>query len=197
MKLIDESELTEDPVISTQKYFVLSYLLPPPGQPGVPMIKVRGSYRDIDGCKERIETLKKFDDNMFNIYIAEVGAWGGLYEPSKVLSDPNVEAVYDDSNESGDVMNKMMKGYKDNAKKAAKVFADRKAKLMDGTLLDEEYTTHEEKLLGIESRLKSITLEKEELEAVYSKMKTGTPRELDVIQETLECDPFLGSSSRK
>jgi hypothetical protein len=199
MNFVEEDSLTEDPVISNQKYFILSYMLPPKeSSNGFPMIKVRGSFKDIDTCKSRIEELQELDGNLFNIYVAEVGKWGGLYPASKVISDVDVEAVYNQTDENGSIMNNMMKHYKDNSKKTEKVFQERKRKLMDGTLDDEEYTTLEEKMLVLDSRLKSIISEKDEIEILKSKLSekiNKIPIKDSKLEEIAENDINLGSSS--
>jgi hypothetical protein len=199
MNFVEEDSLTEDPVISNQKYFILSYMLPPKeSSNGFPMIKVRGSFKDIDTCKSRIEELQELDGNLFNIYVAEVGKWGGLYPTSKVISDVDVEAVYNQEDENGSIMNNMMKHYKDNSKKTEKVFQERKRKLMDGTLDDEEYTTLEEKMLVLDSRLKSIISEKDEIEILKTKLSekiNKTPIKDSKLEEIAENDINLGSSS--
>jgi hypothetical protein len=197
MNFVEEDSLTEDPVISNQKYFILSYMLPPKeSNNGFPMIKVRGSFKNIDDCKSRIEELQELDGNLFNIYVAEVGKWGGLYPASKVISDVDVEAVYNQEDENGSIMNNMMKHYKDNSKKTEKVFQERKRKLMDGTLDEEEYTTLEEKMLVLDSRLKSIISEKDEIEMLKSKLVEKINKMPKIkLEEIAENDINLGSSS--
>lgn len=178
---ITEDYLTEDPVLSTQRYFLLSYILPKKGHQGIPMIKMRGAYRSIEECQEKVESLKKLDNSIFDIFIAEVGKWGGLYPVSKVITDSSVDVQYDEADKNYKIMNQMMKGYKENELKVDKFYEERKRKLMAGELDDEEYNTVEERLKIIESRLKSVDQEKEELRIIKERLQKIT-----VVSESLE-----------
>ncbi len=105
--------LEEDPVIPSQQYFVLSYILP--GEKNElkrPMIKFRGAYRTKEECEIRIEKLKN-SDNFFNMFVAEAGKWGCLLTDDELNTNEEIEKVYND-----DKLNELFKGMKENDDKA-------------------------------------------------------------------------------
>lgn len=135
-----EDYLTEDNVIVGQNFFVLSYLLPDETKGGrIPMIKVRGTYKTIEDCQRRIDTLKH-SDTYFNMFIAEVGKWGGLFDNEALLSRDDIETTY-----RNETMNTMMKEYKANKDKGDTEFEDRKNKMRAGTSLETKEEMEERK----------------------------------------------------
>ena len=73
--------LTEDPVISDQKFVCVSFLKPSQIEEkyrskdlSVCGFKVRGSFDTYEDAQKRCEFLRTID-NKHNIYIAEVGKW--------------------------------------------------------------------------------------------------------------------------
>jgi hypothetical protein len=141
-----EDHLTEDYPVPNQTFFVLSYLLANKSNPeSFPMIKVRGSYRTLEECQKRIDTLKNIDP-YFNLYIAEVGKWGGLYEPEKVANMQDVDVVYYNK-----TMNTLMSEYKKNKEAQQDVFEQRKNKMKTG-----EGSSEIESVEDVEIRAKAL-----------------------------------------
>lgn len=105
--------IEEDPEIPSQRFFVLSYILPSSkNELKNPMIKFRGSYRSKEECEIRIDKLKK-TDTMFNMFIAEAGKWGCLLTDEELDHNEEIEKVYND-----DKLNDIFKGLKDNKEKS-------------------------------------------------------------------------------
>lgn len=122
-----EDHLTEDSPINGQNYFVLSYLLPDETKGArIPMIKVRGTYKTVEDCQRRIDSLKSVD-KYFNLFIAEVGKWGGLYTNEEVMKMDDVDVTY-----RNETMNNMMKEYKKNKDQNELDFEERRKKMING-----------------------------------------------------------------
>ena len=73
--------LTEDPIISEQKFMCISFLKPSSIEEKhrnkdltVCGVKVRGCYATYEEAKQRADFLQKCD-SYHNIYIGEVGKW--------------------------------------------------------------------------------------------------------------------------
>ena len=100
--------LTEDPVITGQKFVCVSFLKPSqleekyrPKDLSVCGFKVRGSYDTYEEAQARCDWLRSIDNN-HNIYIAEVGKWCPFEDnPEKAK---NSEYMNKD-------LNNLMKGY--------------------------------------------------------------------------------------
>jgi hypothetical protein len=166
-----EEHLTEDPVISSQEYFVLSYILANPEIPdSFPLIKVRGSYRTMEECQKRIETLKNIDP-YFNLYVASVGKWGSLLPAEKVMNMSEVDVVYHDK-----TMNTMMSEYKKNKEAQQEVFEQRMQRLKSGQGSSGEM----ESLEDVELRAKSL---QEQIDDLTSKLE-----EVKVYKERTDAD---------
>jgi len=123
--------LDEDPVISEQKYCVVSVLTPKnfkdvDEKSTMYTFKVRGSYSTVEEAQKRIQLLNQLDPNV-NIYLAEVGKWCPFEDDPEKAKD----AVYKDEE-----LNRLMKGYKENQEKAKELFEVRKADMVAKALAD-------------------------------------------------------------
>jgi hypothetical protein len=123
--------LDEDPVISEQKYCVVSVLTPKnfkdvDEKSTMYTFKVRGSYGTVEEAQKRIQLLNQLDPNV-NIYLAEVGKWCPFEDDPEKAKD----AVYKDEE-----LNRLMKGYKENQEKAKELFEVRKADMVAKALAD-------------------------------------------------------------
>jgi len=159
-----EDYLDEDKPIPNQKFFVLSYLLPGENNEiEVPMIKMRGVYKTMEECRSKIESLKNID-KYFHMYISEVGKWGGLFDDETVAKLDNVDVQYRE-----EIMNNMMRGYKENKDKADLDFIERtrimkeKAKF-EGTPEGQEYLAKlKEEPVSVKARLDSVNFQLKDL----------------------------------
>ena len=159
-----EDYLDEDKPIPNQKFFVLSYLLPGENNEiEVPMIKMRGVYKTMEECRSKIESLKNID-KYFHMYISEVGKWGGLFDDETVAKLDNVDVQYRE-----EIMNNMMRGYKENKDKADLDFIERtrimkeKAKF-EGTPEGQEYLAKlREEPVSVKARLDSVNFQLKDL----------------------------------
>ena len=123
--------LDEDPVISAQKYCVVSVLTPKnfkdvDEKTTMYTFKVRGAYATVEEAQKRIQLLNQLDPNV-NIYLAEVGKWCPFEDDPEKAKD----AVYKDEE-----LNRLMKGYKENQEKANELFEVRKAEMVAKALAD-------------------------------------------------------------
>jgi chromosome segregation ATPase len=123
--------LDEDPVISTQKYCVISVLTPKnfvdiDNKSTMYTFKVRGSYETVEEAQKRIQYLNSIDSNV-NIYLAEVGKWCPFDDDPEKAKD----AVYKDEE-----LNRLMQGYKENQEKGKQLFEQRKAEMVAKALAD-------------------------------------------------------------
>jgi hypothetical protein len=141
--------LDEDPVISSQKYCVISVLTPKnfkdvDNKSSMYTFKVRGSYETVDEAQKRIQFLNSIDPNV-NIYLAEVGKWCPFEDDPEKAKD----AVYKDEE-----LNRLMKGYKENQEKAKEHFQQRKAEMVAKALADTK--EKKEKLKAEEDERKKL-----------------------------------------
>jgi hypothetical protein len=113
--------LDEDPVISNQKYFVLSYVVPKDNK--TPMVKVRGVYASTDECKSRIKKLQQ-TDKYFHMFICEVGKWGALMTQEELDNIESLDVEYQNSQ-----LNEIMKKYKENKEQSNLHFEERKERM--------------------------------------------------------------------
>lgn len=161
-----EDYLTEDAPVLGQNFFVLSYLLPDETKGGrIPMIKVRGTYKTIEDCQRRIDSLKHID-SYFNMFICEVGKWGGLFDNDALLSRDDIQHTY-----RNDTMNTMMKEYKANKDKGDTEFEERKNKMRGGSSIE----TKEEMLER-----------KEALDAQIEDLRKKLDSTLEMYQKTVD-----------
>lgn len=108
--------LDEDPIIPSQQYFVLSYILPSKtNQLTAPLIKFRGAYRTVEECRARVEKLKKID-SMFNMFTVEAGKWGSLLTDEEINNNTEIDKEYREEK-----LNELFKGMKEQQEKAQEV----------------------------------------------------------------------------
>jgi DNA repair exonuclease SbcCD ATPase subunit len=141
--------LDEDPVISSQKYCVISVLTPKnfkdvDDKSSMYTFKVRGAYETVEEAQKRIQFLNSIDPNV-NIYLAEVGKWCPFDDDPEKAKD----AVYKDEE-----LNRLMKGYKENQEKAKEHFQQRKAEMVAKALTDTK--EKKEKLKAEEDERKKL-----------------------------------------
>jgi len=141
--------LDEDPVISSQKYCVISVLTPKnfkdvDDKSSMYTFKVRGSYETVEEAQKRIQFLNSIDPNV-NIYLAEVGKWCPFEDDPEKAKD----AVYKDEE-----LNRLMKGYKENQEKAKEHFQQRKVEMVAKALADTK--EKKEKLKAEEDERKKL-----------------------------------------
>jgi hypothetical protein len=191
-----EDYLDEDVELASQKYFVLSYLLPnKKNELEVPMIKVRGSYRSVDDCNARIETLKPID-TYHNMYISEVGKWGGLFDEDTIKKMDNVDIQYREHQ-----LNTMMHNYKEQKDKNDIEFEKRTKAMKDrakyeGTKEGQEMlAAKRENPISVKSRLISVTNQLAELNervAELEELKKRTQEAFDNLtkEEIQEIEDF-------
>jgi len=132
--------LTEDPIISEQKYVCISFLKPSsiveekrPKDISVCGVKVRGGYPTYEEAKARADFLNKCDP-YHNIYIAEMGKWCPFEDNPEKAKD----AEYMDKD-----LNKLMKSYW-NQQTEAKQFHELRKQDMVKKALDDVNKRKEE-----------------------------------------------------
>jgi DNA-binding PadR family transcriptional regulator len=158
-KVSVEDFLDEDPVISNQKFFVMSYILPESGKNELshPIIKVRGSYSAIEDCEKRIEKLKNLD-KYNNMFICEVGKYGALLHESEFQNNDEIDVKYREA-----MLNTLVKEYKENKDKTDQEFEKRKEFLKkraeyEGTIKgQEELKSKKENPVSIKARITNMT----------------------------------------
>lgn len=196
----------EDPVINSQRYAIMSYILPnktadPKGKKpeghGIPMVKFRGAFSTVDECQNKIISLQKID-KYFNFYIIEVGKWGCLQTDEQLRENKDIETVYSENK-----INEMFAENKAQKDKADEAFAERtewlkKKAIEDGTKEGQERLANQrenpmsliDRIENSEARIKALNQQLNELEEIYSKAqaKLGsyTQEELDEARKKLE-----------
>lgn len=116
---VEPDFLDEDTPISSQKFVILSYVLPKTLDQQ-PVVKVRGSFPTVEDCEKRIKRLQS-TDQYFNMYVAEVGKWGSLLTNEQIRNQ-EIDTVYSNQN-----MNEIIQGYKENKDRADKEYHERKS----------------------------------------------------------------------
>jgi len=172
--------LDEDPVISSQKYCVISVLTPKnfkdvDDKSSMYTFKVRGSYETVDEAQKRIQFLNSIDPNV-NIYLAEVGKWCPFDDDPEKAKD----AVYKDEE-----LNRLMKGYKENQEKAKEHFQQRKAEMVAKALTDTK--EKKEKLKAEEDErkklLKKVIVDTADSQEDGSSVNSSSVKVEDSLQE--------------
>jgi hypothetical protein len=126
--------LTEDPVLSGQKFVCLSFILPEnlKKQDGssydVRGIKVRGVFDSMEEAQKRCEIIRKFDSN-FHVFVGEVGKW--------LPWNDNPENAKDEDYANKE-LNKLMKDYLSEQNKAKEYHELRKQDMVAKALKDLE-----------------------------------------------------------
>lgn len=123
--------LTEDPIISTQKFVCISFLKPSSvdekhKSKGVTVcgIKIRGSYDTYDEAQKRAAFLQKCDP-YHNIYIGEVGKWCPFDDDPEKAKD---------SEYMNKELNDLMKSYKTQQEEAKEFHEIRKREMVNKAL---------------------------------------------------------------
>jgi hypothetical protein len=173
-----EDFLDEDAPVRNQKYFVLSYLLPKDNNElETCMIKVRGSFNTIEECSARIEKLKS-TEKYFNMYISEVGKWGGLFKEERIKEMDNVDIIHRE-----ELMNKMMSEYKKNKDQGDLEFEKRK-EFMVKKAKEEGISGIQESREELLARLDFIKTQMEEIKervSILENIENETKEKLDKI----------------
>jgi hypothetical protein len=136
--------LTEDPVLSGQKFVCLSILTSSSikDASGNPIekpnhakgIKIRGVYDTMEEAQKRCQQIRGFDPH-FNVFVGEVGKW----LPWDDDADKAEDAVYAETK-----LNAIMKGYKEQQIKAKEYNEFRKqAEIEKAIKLAQEKTPEE------------------------------------------------------
>lgn len=98
-------------------------------QTAVQGIKVRGVFESIEEAKHRCETLRREDNDKFNIFIAEVGCWCPWNpDPNEVGDQEFVETQ----------LNTLMGRYHENSENADAFYNERKKVMIESISSDEE-----------------------------------------------------------
>ena len=115
---MEVDHLTEDAVIPGQKYVCLSILTaksikdlsgnPIESDNHAKGIKIRGVYDTMEEAQKRCQQVRSFDP-YFNVFVGEVGKWLPWDDDAEKAED----AVYAESK-----LNDIMKGYKEQQRKA-------------------------------------------------------------------------------
>ena len=122
-KVLDVDYLDEDPVISGQTLYLLSYVLSDDTEKKTTMIKIRGAFKDKEACDRRVKFLQS-QDEYFDIVIGEVGKWSPLLSREELASTSEVDVEYREEN-----LQKIMKNYKKNQDDSNLVFSKRKQEM--------------------------------------------------------------------
>lgn len=174
-----EDLLTEDPVIHSQQYAIVSYILPDKtrNELDAPLLKFRGAYRSVDECKKRAENLDREDSRngiKIPINMIATGMWGRLETQEELQKNKEVDIEY-----KNEQMNEMMKGYKLQQEKVDADFEvrreyRRKQLEFDGTKEGQKYLSElKEHNLSI---LDKITKAKEDILYQNDSLKYVTER---------------------
>lgn len=195
--------LSEDPPIPGQLWVCISFLSPE----GIKNCSLRGlKIRGVFGTKQeadkRAEELQKIDSD-FHVFVGEMGKW--------LPWDP-------DPNDSGDQvyqekeLQDLMKGYKENLGKAAKVQEDRKKEMIQKAAREEQKTvsktqaknkTHARLIKQLEDKKKQesakdeLTKDDDEINQTGKKKVTDTELELKNIEEYVKQEEELAKSERE
>lgn len=202
-KSIDLDDLPEDPVINNQKYVVISYAFSEDLDRNghrLPLLKIRGSYADIEGCNKRIKRLDQESDDVKSIplLITEVGKWIGLFDHSELYKNDEIDIQYRD-----ETMNTTMKGLRESALQNKKKFLERvenEKKELEyyGTKegqaeLSEKkehpisvYQRHEQFSHTVEVLREKLKEAEEKLEETIKKMATYTTEEIEQAKAEIE-----------
>jgi uncharacterized protein YeaC (DUF1315 family) len=179
--------LDEDPVIQSQRFAVLSYVIPNEEDPkgkglmsnATPMIKIRGSYPTITDCESRIKKLQKIDE-VFNMYVVEIGKWGSLLTQEQVENNDEVEVVYRE-----EFMNELIKGRKEQKENKDKAFQKRKDELK--TRAEQEGTKEgQQKLLAQRENPVSVRDRLEKAQAMVKTLTEDLKEWTDVYEKAKE-----------
>lgn len=128
-------------------------------------IKVRGVYDNINEAQARCDSLRKFDNNKFCIYIGEVGCWCPWSPNPDNVSNP----VYAETQ-----LNTLMAEYNKNMDKKDEYYAERKNELRDRIKENED---KKKKLLNTEETTEAYNTEETDLINTLEKDDTWSQHE--------------------
>jgi hypothetical protein len=159
-----EDYLQEDPPVYNQNFFVMSYLLPSSNNElEFPVIKMRGAFKTIEECQNRINKLKNID-SYFDMYVCEVGKFGSLLSSEEIKKNEQIDVEYREAQ-----LNNMVKSYKENKDKVDQEFEARKKRLSDlakyqGTKEgQQELSKQKENPIAVKTRVETLSAHLEDL----------------------------------
>jgi len=116
--------LDEDDIIMNQQWVCISFLSPEGIKNcNIRGLKIRGVYPTQERANERAKELQDKDSD-FHVFVGEVGKW--------LAWDPDVNSVEDHVYQD-EQLNDLMRGYKENLKKTAKMEQERKSDKLKGS----------------------------------------------------------------
>jgi flagellar biosynthesis/type III secretory pathway protein FliH len=119
--------LTEDPVIPSQRYALISIVGPNMSQKcDVWGMKIRGVTETIEAAKELSKKIMRVD-NIYDIYTVDIGK----FFPLNVSSDQIKDVEYQNQQ-----LNDLMKSYNENKEKAEELWAIRKNEMVKEAIKD-------------------------------------------------------------
>jgi hypothetical protein len=183
-----------DPIISNQRFAIISYVLPQ--EDGViknPMLKIRGSYKTSEECTKKIKSLQLID-SYFSYYLVDVGQWGCLLTYDQINDkDINIEHINKE-------MDDFIKSYREERDKNSLEFERRRSELVnkikfDGTPEGQEILSNQRehfisvkhRLEFLDNKIKSLTEELREASEMYAKTQelynTYTEEEIAIAEK--------------
>jgi len=185
--------LDEDPPITGQNYFILSYFIT--GDPEAPvMFKCRGVFNSLSDCESRITELRKIDTT-FHMFTVSVGKWGSLYSADRlgeITALENIDMSYNYSNVEKNTlsaaevsMNDIMSVYKEKMNESKKDFNQR---IKQGDT--DNLKVLSEDILNLKARIKMDMTQLKELQGKLqlqkSDIKQLLPKEISEVPEISE-----------
>lgn len=176
--------LDEDDPIPRQNWVCISFLSPE----GIKNcstrgLKIRGVYETHEEAKKRAHELQT-NDPYFHVFVGEMGKW--------LSWDPDVNSV-EDQVYIEDQLNDLMKGYKENIKKAKKVNEQRKHDMVDASKEGNQNSkNNEDKLQNLKSRMRE-KLEKRKQQTV----ETCEKKEVDPVDKIVEKEIIVETEEKK
>jgi len=182
MSKTDEIDyLTEDPIITEQKFMCISFLKPSSIEEKyrnkdltVCGVKVRGCYSTYEEAKQRADFLQKCD-SYHNIYIGEVGKWCPFEDDPEKAKDS--EYMNKD-------LNKLMKTY-NNQQSEAKEFHEIRKQEMIQKAIAETNNKKEENSLTTEKKTKKKSDKLTEMKNNLESNKEELDNEKNRIDENI------------
>lgn len=166
--------LDEDPVMTSQKYAILSYVLTDKS----PMIKFRGAFSSMEECQNKIKRLQAID-SYFHMFVIDVGKWGALLTDEE-LKKSQIDEEYQSSDSR---LNDMMKSYKEERDKAKDAFEQRKREMAQRAT--QEGTKEGQQLLASEKEHPSSVKKRlEDTAEVLEKIKKDLDEFTTVYENT-------------
>lgn len=196
--LNSEDILTTDPEIPSQKYFILSYIIPSNrNELTHTMFKFRGAFETIEQCEKKVNLLKISDPHI-NIFICESFKWGILLNDDELLEDKWNNLEYREGK-----MNDLFSGYKQSRQRALEEFEYRRHVMttrakFDGSKEGQELLaqqaenpfTIKHRVETIEPELNNLRSQVEELEKIYNASKDVlskyTDEEIELARQEIE-----------